>query len=95
MPNKMFDHQTCRGKTCVLCFNKPKRTRVITERVKDLVESMALPSYKQYCDLPSLPKVICDTCLKKLERRQKGAKLALTVPILSKFLGDDTFTGPI
>ena len=95
MPNTIFDHQTCREKTCVLCFNKPKRKKVISERVKDLIESMALPSYKQYCDLPTLPNVICDACLKKLERGQMGTKVALTVPMLSKVLGDEMLTGPI
>ena len=93
MPTFIFDHQTCREKTCVLCFKKGKSK--ITERVKDMIESVALPHYRNYCDSPTLPKVICDTCRNKLVKRQNGKNVTITVPILSKFLEDRIFSGPI
>ena len=99
MPNTL-DHQTCREKICLLCFKKAKikqisdtrstearsGTRGMTERVKDLIERHALPHYRNYGDLISLPKVVCETCRQKLEKKEKGKNVTITAPKLSKFL---------
>ena len=95
MPNSKFDHITCCGKVCLLCLQKPKpkQKKEITERVKHLIESNALPKYSQYCDLPSFPKVICGKCLKRIEGRSKGTKTTVTVPRISKFIQNHMPTG--
>ena len=89
MSYSILDHQKCRLRTCLLCFKKAKTKRVVTERVKDLIEEVALPYYRRYCDLISLPKVICETCRKKLEKKRNGKNVTITVPILSKFLDNE------
>ena len=86
MPNYKFDHQLCREKVCLLCLKKAKNNQALTERVKDMIEEVALPFYKHYCDLVSLPKVICETCRTKIRDKKKGKKVTMTVPVLSKFL---------
>ena len=97
MPNYIYDHQTCLEKTCLLCLKKAKvkTKRVITDTVKDLIEVFALPHYKQYCDMASLPKVICFACRIKLERKQSGKNVTLNVPLLTKFMDFGVPTGPI
>ena len=85
----MLDHQMCRERVCLLCFKKAKTKRVVTERVKDLIEKHALPYYRNYCDLICLPKVICETCRQKLEKKEKGKNVTLTVTKLSKFLENE------
>ena len=89
MPTYKFDHKTCREKTCLLCLRKAKTKRAVTERVKDLIEAFALPFYRQFCNLSSLPTVICEACRKALENKQKGKNVTITVPILSKFLENE------
>lgn len=88
MPNYKLDHQACRERVCLLCLKKAsKRQTFINDKWKELIERFALPSYGQYCDFPSLPVVICDTCRTRMRRREEiGKKIALTVPKLSKFL---------
>ena len=81
-----LDHQTCREKTCLLCLKKAKTKRAMTERVKDLIERHALPHYRNYGDLICLPKVVCETCRQKLEKRERGKKVSITTLKLSKFL---------
>ena len=68
---------------------------MFTDRLKDMVEVFALPHYRQYSDMPSLPTVICDACRMKLERKQKGMKVSLTVPTLTKFMDFGLPTGHI
>ena len=62
---------------------------MVTERVKDLIEKVALPHYRRYCDLVSLPNVICETCRKKLEKKENGKNITVSVPVLSKFLENE------
>ena len=99
MPTYIFDHQTCREKTCLLCLRKAvgkgKRVHELTNRVKELIEVFALPHYRQYCDMASLPNVICHACRMKLERKEKGMNVTLTVPEISKFMDFGMPTGPI
>ena len=66
----------------------------MTEKVKDLIEELALPHYRQYCDLPALPNVICETCRVKLQKRKSGKQITLTVPKLSKFM-DFGYSGTV
>ena len=89
-----LDHQSCRGKTCLLCLQKAKTNRVMTEHVKALIEQMALPHYRHYSDLPSLPNVVCEKCRVKLQKRKSGKEVTLTVPKLSKFM-DFEYTGTV
>ena len=86
---KMLDHQSCRERTCLLCLKKAKTKRALTDRVKDLIQKYALPIYKNYSELICLPKVICETCRQKLEKRDKGKNVTITVPILSKLLENE------
>ena len=98
------DHATCRGKVCLLCLKKVTvikkaykqsgTNRVITERVKELIEQLALPHYRHYCDLPSLPNVLCETCRVKLQKKKNGKQITLTVPNLSKFM-DFEYSGTV
>ena len=93
----IYDHQTCLQKICLLCLKKAKEKtkRELTDRVKELIEVLALPHYRQYCDMPSLPQVICEACRRKLERKEKGMNVTLTVPKISKFMDFGLPTGPI
>ena len=95
MPNSKFSHESNRERVCLLCLHKaipktntPKTrlTNVINDKLQLLIEQFALPSYGKYCDFPSLPKVICETCRSKLRKRENGKEQSITVPKLEKFL---------
>ena len=88
MPSIKFDHQACRERVCLLCLKKASKVQsFINDTWKELIERTALPSFRQYCEFPSLPVVICSTCRVRLRRREeKGDEIAITVPKLSKFL---------
>ena len=71
MPNKKASHADNLKKVCLLCFNKGKVMRNVSQHVKELIEEHLISGLNPEQD-NRLPVVICNTCYTILLEAKKG-----------------------